>query len=104
MERSNFENLRIYKLAEALADQVWDIVIEWNGFNRNTVGSQLVRAADSVGANIAEGVGRWGLQDQKRFMYIARASLNETKHLASSGFSSRTFNRRTDRPVEAGPR
>lgn len=86
MEKSNFENLRIYKLAEALADQVWDIVIECNGFNRNTVGSQLVRAADSVGANIAEGVGRWGLQDQKRFMYIARASLNETKHWLRRAF------------------
>jgi len=80
MSRSNFENLTIYKLAEALADQVWTIVVDWEPFARDTVGGQLVRAADSIGANIAEGVGRWGLKDQKRFIYIARGSLNETKH------------------------
>lgn len=80
VERTNFENLRIYQLAEALADKIWEIVVEWNSFARDTVGGQLVRAADSIGANIAEGVGRWGIQDQKRFIYIARASLNETKH------------------------
>ncbi len=80
MTPTNFENLRIYKLSEDLADRVWDIVASWNSFARNTVGQQVVRSADSIGANIAEGVGRWGLQDQKRFIYIARGSVNETKH------------------------
>jgi four helix bundle protein len=80
MAPTNFENLRIYKLSEHLADRIWDIVDGWNNFARNTVGQQVVRSADSIGANIAEGVGRWGLQDQKRFIYIARGSLNETKH------------------------
>ena len=80
MAKSNFENLRIYQLSEDLADNIWEIVIKWNTFTQDTVGKQLVRSADSVGANIAEGVGRWGLQDQKRFMYIASGSINETKH------------------------
>ena len=80
MTPSNFENLRIYKLAEDLADKIWNIVERWNPFARNTVGEQVVRSSDSIGANIAEGVGRWGVQDQKRFIYIARGSLNETKH------------------------
>jgi len=39
-----------------------------------------------MGANIAEGVGRWGLQDQKRFIYIARGSVNETKHWLRRAF------------------
>ena len=80
MTPTNFENLRIYNLSEKLADGIWDIVNAWNEFARDTVGKQMVRSADSVGANIAEGVGRWGIQDQKRFIYIARGSVNETKH------------------------
>lgn len=80
MAKTNFENLRVYQLSEDLADNVWEIVMEWNNFARDTIGKQIVRSADSIGANIAEGVGRWGLQDQKRFIYIARGSVNETKH------------------------
>jgi four helix bundle protein len=80
MGTSNFENLRIYQLSEDLADSIWEIVETWNNFARDTIGKQIVRSADSIGANIAEGVGRWGMQDQKRFIYIARGSVNETKH------------------------
>ena len=80
MERTNFENLRVYKLSEQLADEVWKIVLRWNYFERDTVGKQLVRAADSVGANIAEGVGRRNVLDNRRFVRIARGSVNETKH------------------------
>lgn len=80
MERSNFENLQVYQLSEDLADNIWEIVMEWNDFARNTVGGQLVRAADSIGANIAEGTGRSSYKDNKRFVFIARGSVNETKH------------------------
>jgi four helix bundle protein len=57
MPKSNFENLRVYQLAEELADRIWEIVLAWNIFARDTVGKQLVKAADSIGANIAEGTG-----------------------------------------------
>ena len=80
MNRTNFENLQVYKLSEDLADNIWDIVSEWDNFARDTIGKQIVRCGDSIGANIAEGTGRWGIQDNKRFIYIARGSLNETKH------------------------
>jgi four helix bundle protein len=86
MQKTNFENLRIYRLAEDLADNIWEIVVDWDPFAKDTVGKQVVRSADSVGANIAEGVGRWGLQDQIRFIYIARGSVNETKHWLRRAF------------------
>ena len=54
MAKSNFENLRVYQLSEDLADRIWEVVIGWDKFARDTVGRQIVRAVDSIGANIAE--------------------------------------------------
>ena len=86
MSRTNFENLRVYKLAEELADEIWKIVHRWNTFARDTVGRQIVRSADSVGANIAEGTGRHSFQDNRRFVKTARGSLNETQHYLQCAF------------------
>ena len=78
--KMNFENLRVYQLSELLADEIWSIVTSWNYFEKDTVGKQLVRAADSIGANISEGSGRGSFQDNRRFIKIARGSLYETQH------------------------
>ena len=84
--RTNFENLRVYALAEQLADEVWDVVCKWQTTPRDTVGKQLVRAADSIGANIAEGSGRGSNPDYRRFLRIARGSLCETQHWLRRAF------------------
>lgn len=89
MARTNFESLRVYQLSEQLADLIWEIVLEWNVFARDTVGKQLVKAVDSVGANIAEGTGRGTYVDNRRFVKIARGSLNETKHWLRRAFKRR---------------
>jgi four helix bundle protein len=80
MGRTDFERLEVYRLSEAIADAVWAIVCTWPRFEQSTMGRQLVRSADSVGANIAEGVGRGAVRDNQRFVRIARGSLYETKH------------------------
>jgi four helix bundle protein len=80
MEKTNFENLEIYKLSEQLSDSIWDIVLDWNNLATDTVGKQIIRSADSIGANIAEGSGRGTAQDNRRFLRMARGSLYETRH------------------------
>jgi four helix bundle protein len=74
------EEKRVYQRAEALGDQVWEIVIAWDWFAKKTVGGQLTRAADSIGANIAEAGGRFHPNDVRNFFYFARGSLRETKY------------------------
>lgn len=86
MSRTNFENLRVYRLSEDLADQIWDVALGWDQFAKDTIGRQIVRAADSVGANIAEGSGRGSYQDNRRFVRTARGSLNETQHFLRRAF------------------
>jgi four helix bundle protein len=80
MSLTGFENLKVYQLAEDLADQVWDIVIKWDHLSKDTVGKQLIKSSDSIGANIAEGTGRGSFADNRRFAKIARGSLFEVKH------------------------
>jgi len=72
--------LESYQMAESLAQLVWGIVDRWKTFERQTIGSQLVRAADSVGANIAEAHGRFYYGEKIQFLYYARGSLYETRH------------------------
>ncbi len=92
MARTSFENLRVYQLAERLADAVWEIVRTWDALAQDTVGKQLVRAADSIGANIAEGTGRGSHLDNRRFVRIARGSLYETQHWLRRAFCRRLLN------------
>ena len=80
MTKTGFENLRIYQLAEKIADLTWEIVTKWDYFAKSTVGMQLVNSADSIGANIAEGYGRGSHADNRRFAKISRGSLFEVKH------------------------
>jgi len=80
VERTNFENLRVYKLSEKLSDRIWEVVCKWEYLAKETVGKQLIRAADSIGANIAEGSGRGSPVDNRRFIRMARGSLYETQH------------------------
>ena len=80
MNRTGFENLRVYQLAEKLSDIIWNIIIQWDKLAQDTVGKQLINSVDSIGANIAEGTGRGSFADNRRFAKIARASLFEVKH------------------------
>ena len=73
------EDLEVYNLSMTLSDKVWDFVIAWEYFAKDTLGKQWVRASDSVSANISEGFGRNSYRDSRSFYYIARGSLYESK-------------------------
>jgi four helix bundle protein len=77
---ATFEDLRILKAAEEIADSIWKRVVEWDEFAQHVVGKQIARSADSVGANIAESFGRFNLGEKLQFLYYSRGSIFETKY------------------------
>lgn len=80
MAFEEIEDLRIVRAAEEISDKIWDKVITWDYFAKDTVGKQLVKAVDSIGANIVESQGRFHPKDVINFLYMARGSLKETKY------------------------
>ena len=76
---NRLEDLEVHTLSEQFGDEIWFMVIEWEYFAKDTLGKQLTRSADSIGANIAEGFGRYHYKENKNFCYFSRGSLIETK-------------------------
>ena len=79
MAYQDIEESRLYQRVERLADSLWNIATDWELFAKDTIGKQLTRAIDSIGANIAESHGRYHPGDAVRFLYFARGSLKETR-------------------------
>jgi four helix bundle protein len=74
----SIDKISSYMIALDYSNEIWNLVITWDYFSKDTVGKQLVRAVDSVSANIAEGFGRYSKKDKIRFYRISIGSLEET--------------------------
>ncbi len=73
------DELNVYQLSMSMAEEIWDIVMKWDYFTKDTMGKQLIRAADSIAANLSEGFGRFFYKEGRQFCYYSRGSLYETK-------------------------
>lgn len=80
------EDLSSYKIAVELSSLIYSSVKTWSFLDKKTVGVQLVRATDSIAANIAEGFGRYHKKDKIKFFYNARASGFESAHWVKTAF------------------
>ena len=67
----SLNDLNAYKISFYLSGYVWNIIINWDYFSKDTIGKQFVRAVDSISANIAEGFGRNGKNDKIKFYYYS---------------------------------
>lgn len=76
---TTLEDFKAYNLAMEIAEEVWKIVMRRKYFEKDTVGKQFVRAVDSIGSNLSEGLGRYHYREAKNFAYYSRGSLFETK-------------------------
>lgn len=83
----NLEELQVCNLSMEIAERVWTIVYKWNYFEKDTIGKQLIRAIDSVAANLSEGYGRFHYKENKNFCYYSRGSLYESKTWITKAFN-----------------
>ena len=72
--------LEIYQMSLELSASVWSIYSQLPKPLQFSIGDQVLRSIDSIGANIAEGYGRYHYKDSTKFYYNARGSLWESKH------------------------
>ncbi len=77
MQIKSFQDLNIWKEAHSLALEVYRITKEFPKMEMFGLISQLRRAAVSVPANIAEGMGRNTTKELLSFIYNSRGSLSE---------------------------
>jgi four helix bundle protein len=102
MESKNFielKNLEVYQLSRKLSSIAWEIFSRMDFMDKKHIGDQFLRSVDSIGANIAEGYGRFHYLDKVRFYYNSRAShyeafthwlelLSEREKITNSEFES----------------
>ena len=75
----NVTELKVYQLAEKLADKIWYAYDDWSFKVQKIIGLQIIDSSDSISANISEGYGRYTPPDRKIFYFYARGSFEETK-------------------------
>ena len=78
-------DLVVYQRAVTLAAGIYAASAAWDSFDRWTVGVQMVRAADSIGANLAEAWGRDTRPDRRRMAFLARGLACELEHWIRQG-------------------
>lgn len=73
------EELEVYKLALQLSDIAWKVYETLTWQDKKIMGDQFISSSDSIGANIAEGYGRFHYLDKIRFYYNSRGSYFEAR-------------------------
>jgi four helix bundle protein len=99
----DFRDLIVWQRAMELSKACYEIVEAAPRRATRGIGMQLINAADSVGANIAEGHGRPTRQDYLRCLGIAHASLREVRsHLMTLEHARDVHGPLSGEPVFAG--
>lgn len=75
-----------YRKARKLSYMIWGASKDWDRYTLSTLGNQLIRAADSISANLAEDWNRYSKKDKINFYIIARSSLAETADWLDKAF------------------
>jgi four helix bundle protein len=76
---ADFTKLEVWQLAHSFALSAYRFTATFPREERYGLTGQIRRAAVSIGANIAEGCGRFHKADQARFLQMAKGSAKETR-------------------------
>lgn len=78
--KMHFYDLEIWKESNLLCVNIYKLTEKFPGSEKYGIIDQIRRASSSVGANIAEGFGRFHYKDKIKFYYNARGSLCEVQN------------------------
>jgi four helix bundle protein len=87
-----FEKLEIWKLSVDLAVETYKMIQVFPKEEKYGLVSQITRAANSIGANIAEGSTRKSSKDKARFIEIAFGSAMELAHFTYLSYKLEIIN------------
>ena len=76
----NYEDLEVWQKAHALTSKVYRATERFPRSESFGLTSQIRRASSSIGANLAEGCGRWGDAELARYVQIASGSASELQN------------------------
>lgn len=74
----SLNDVSAYRIAFRLSNKIWEEVVSWDHFAKDTIGKQFVRSIDSISSNIAEGFGRFHKNDKIKFYYYSMGSIKES--------------------------
>lgn len=74
------ENLPFFKSFVEVANWAWSTARRWPPLAQDTVGKQLIRAVDRIGATLVEGDGRHSDREAAHLFTLARGSARETRY------------------------
>lgn len=96
----DFKDLAVWQVARDFRNEMYKLAKALPDIERYALGTQIRRASTSVTANIAEGFGQFGYQENVQFCRQSRGSLFELRdHLTTcvdQGYISSEEGRRLD--------
>ncbi len=84
---SGFEDLKVWQECRKFRIEISNLIKNFPKQEQYSLSSQLIRAARSVTANIAEGYGRYHYGENIQFCRQSRGSLEEVKDHLYSAFN-----------------
>jgi four helix bundle protein len=81
MSGKRYEHLRAFQACDSLVVAVYEAVQTWPKYELYGLTSQARRCAFSTAANIAEGAGKRGFREFRRYLDITLGSLSELSYV-----------------------
>ena len=105
--KKRYHGILAFQACDKLALAVYTAVLTWPKYELYGLSQQARRCAFSTAANIAEGAGKRGYREFRRFLDISLGSLSELSYILSLAFrlkyiSEDAFNTLDDLVEEAG--
>lgn len=97
-----FYDLDIWKSGHDLLMKVYDVCMRFPEEEKYCLRRDIIRSANSVIANIAEGHGRYYFKDKIRVLYIARGEIEETQSHLRVAFSRNYISEESFKELDSG--